>query len=156
MSCEHIVSQKLCESRGRGLLQRTGSSRRDGQHTSCLLGTVALRERETSTAERPIEQRIEISTNRECNASPSQPSTFQVLFSLRQPGTLRQQLSLQGTRWRCTIPLPCQNCGKYGHPASQCPEPAQARTPYKQVEILPREQTALNYGSKTGIENPDS
>lgn len=53
------------------------------------------------------------------------------------------------------LPLPCQNCGKYGHPITGCPEPQQVRTVYKQVEVPPRDQTALNYGSKTGIENTD-
>ena len=55
---------------------------------------------------------------------------------------------------RAPIPLPCQNCGEQGHDLPRCPKPLQVRPVYKQVEILPREQTGLNYGSTTGIENP--
>jgi len=52
------------------------------------------------------------------------------------------------------LPLPCQNCQRYGHVVSQCQSPVQARTTYKQVEVPPRDQTALNYGHQGGIENP--
>lgn len=49
--------------------------------------------------------------------------------------------------------LPCQNCRQYGHAMPQCPEPQQPRPVYKQVEVPPREQTALNYGRTDGVEN---
>ena len=52
------------------------------------------------------------------------------------------------------IPLPCQNCGEQGHDLPRCPKPLQVRPVYKQVEILPREQTGLNYGSTARVENP--
>ena len=52
------------------------------------------------------------------------------------------------------IPLPCQNCGEQGHDLPRCSKPLQVRPVYKQVEILPREQTGLNYGSTAGVENP--
>ena len=52
------------------------------------------------------------------------------------------------------IPLPCQNCGEQGHDLPRCPKPLQVRPVYKQVEILHREQTGLNYGSTAGVENP--
>ena len=51
--------------------------------------------------------------------------------------------------------LPCQNCQEYGHSAPQCPRPQQVRIAYKQVEVPPRDQTGLNYGHSTGIENPE-
>jgi hypothetical protein len=52
-------------------------------------------------------------------------------------------------------PLPCQNCQEYGHQEEVCPKPLQPRPVYKKVQILPREQTALNYGHSAGTENPD-
>ena len=52
------------------------------------------------------------------------------------------------------IPLPCQNCGEQGHDLPCCPKPQQVRPVYKQVEIPPRDQTGLNYGSIAGVENP--
>ena len=52
------------------------------------------------------------------------------------------------------LPLPCQNCGEQGHDLSRCPKPLQVRPVYKQVEILPRDQTGLNYRSTAGVENP--
>ena len=51
--------------------------------------------------------------------------------------------------------LPCQNCQEYGHAAPQCLKPQQKRIVYKQVEVLPRDQIALNYGNSAGIENPE-
>lgn len=51
--------------------------------------------------------------------------------------------------------LPCQNCHQYGHAMPQCPQPQQPRPVYKQVEVPPREQTALNYGRTEGVENQD-
>ena len=51
--------------------------------------------------------------------------------------------------------LPCQNCGEYGHEQTRCPKFQQTRPLYKQVEVPPRDQTTLNYGTTTGIENPD-
>ena len=51
------------------------------------------------------------------------------------------------------LPLPCQNCGEQGHDLPCCPIPLQVRPVYKQVEILPRDQTGLNDGSIAGVEN---
>lgn len=51
--------------------------------------------------------------------------------------------------------LPCQNCHEYGHIADHCHKNPQPKVISKQVEAPPREQTGLNYGSKTGIENPE-
>lgn len=42
--------------------------------------------------------------------------------------------------------LLCQNCREEGHPFSQSPKPQQQRAPPWYVQILPREQTTLNYG----------
>jgi hypothetical protein len=53
------------------------------------------------------------------------------------------------------VVLPCQNCQEYGHGSPDCPKAPQARPVYKQVEIPPRNRTALNYGSTAGIENPE-
>ena len=52
------------------------------------------------------------------------------------------------------LELPCQNCGHYGHTSPQCQQPAKPRPVFKQVEVPPREQTALNYGHNGGVENP--
>lgn len=52
------------------------------------------------------------------------------------------------------LTLPCQNCQQYGHDAPQCPQAPVPKVTYKQVEVPPREQTALNYGTTQGIENP--
>ena len=51
------------------------------------------------------------------------------------------------------LPLPCQNCGEQEHDLPRCPKPLQVRPVYKQVEILPREQTGLNYGCIAGVKN---
>ena len=51
--------------------------------------------------------------------------------------------------------LPCQNCQEYGHQEDQCPKSVKPRPVYKQVQILPGDQTALNYGHSTGTENPE-
>ena len=54
------------------------------------------------------------------------------------------------------LELPCQNCKEYGHGSGQCPHPARPRPTFKQVEVPPRDQTALNYGHKEGIDNPEN
>lgn len=54
------------------------------------------------------------------------------------------------------LELPCQNCREYGHDEKHCPQPMRVRPIYKPVENPPREQTALNYGHKEGVENPDN
>jgi hypothetical protein len=51
--------------------------------------------------------------------------------------------------------LPCRNCQEYGHQEGQCPKSVQPRPVYKQVEIIPRDQSGLNYGHSAGIENPE-
>jgi Zinc knuckle len=51
--------------------------------------------------------------------------------------------------------LPCQNCQEYGHVSHECPKPQQVRTLYRHVEVPPKNQTALNYGSTAGIENAE-
>lgn len=43
--------------------------------------------------------------------------------------------------------LLCRNCREEGHPFSQCPRSPQQRVPPRDVQILPRERTALNYGA---------
>ena len=51
------------------------------------------------------------------------------------------------------LPLLCQNCGEQRHDLPRCPKPLQLRPVYKQVEVPPRDQTGLNYGSTAGVEN---
>jgi len=51
--------------------------------------------------------------------------------------------------------LPCQNCKEYGRAAPFFPKPQQPMVVYKQVEVRPREQTALNYGHSAGTEKPE-
>jgi hypothetical protein len=51
--------------------------------------------------------------------------------------------------------LPCRNCQEFGHQEGQCPKSVQPRPVYKQVEIIPRDQSGLNYGHSAGIENPE-
>ena len=49
--------------------------------------------------------------------------------------------------------LPCHNCQEYEHTAPQYSKPQQKWIVYKQVEVLPRDQTTFNYGHSTKIEN---
>ena len=49
--------------------------------------------------------------------------------------------------------LLCQNCHKEGHTAPACQEPLMRRIPARMVPDVPRDQTALNYGSTSGIAN---
>jgi hypothetical protein len=51
--------------------------------------------------------------------------------------------------------LPYRNCQEYGHQEGQCPKFVQPRPVYKQVEIIPRDQSGLNYGHSVRIENPE-
>jgi hypothetical protein len=50
--------------------------------------------------------------------------------------------------------LLCQNCHREGHTAPACPEPPVRRAPTKFAPDVPRDQTGLNYGSSSGIANP--
>jgi hypothetical protein len=50
------------------------------------------------------------------------------------------------------IILLCQNCHKEGHTAPACPEPLVRRVPPRMVPDVPRNQTALNYGSNSGVD----
>lgn len=103
------------------------------------------------------------------NAPPSGQATGEQIGAPRRPVSFERQY---GLCFNCGLPghfapdcpykggqgapleLPCQNCGHYGHTAPQCQQPAKPRVVYKQVEVPPREQTALNYGHKEGVENP--
>jgi hypothetical protein len=51
--------------------------------------------------------------------------------------------------------LPCRNCQEYGHQEGQCLKSVQPRPVYKHVEIIPRDQSGLNYSHSAGIENPE-
>ena len=48
--------------------------------------------------------------------------------------------------------LLCGNCREEGHKASMCQKPVQVRIQPRYVPTLPREQTALNWGNKTAVE----
>jgi hypothetical protein len=69
------------------------------------------------------------------------------------PGHYANSCLLPSSQQGGMLQLPCQNCGKYGHTATQCPEPPQPRVLFKTVEVPPREQTGLNYGHTSGVEN---
>ena len=83
------------------------------------------------------------------------PSRFQpgCCFICGAPDHYANNCPHKGQGPGAPFPLLCQNCGEYGHGPNNCPKPTQVRTIYKQVEVLPRDQTALNYGSTAGIEN---
>ena len=102
------------------------------------------------------------------------PQPILIGLSQEMMGQIRYQNQPQGYCFSCVSPdhyakvcpfrrqgqdaplvLPCQNCQEYGHAAPQYPKPQQKQIVYKQVEVPPRDQTALNYGHMAGIENPE-
>jgi hypothetical protein len=84
------------------------------------------------------------------------PKLYGFCFICGSPDHYANACPFKGQGQGAPLILPCQNCGEYGHNATQCQKSQQNRVIYKQVETPPRDQTGLNYGSKTGIENPDS
>jgi hypothetical protein len=76
-------------------------------------------------------------------------------FHCGEPGHYANACPQKGLGQGAMRPLPCQNCQGYGHPEDQCQLPKQPRPVYKQVQIIPREQSALNYGHSAGTENPE-
>ena len=78
-----------------------------------------------------------------------------VCYGCGEPGHYANSCPNRGSGQGAPRALPCQNCQEYGHQEDRCPKPLQARPVYKQVQILPREQTALNYGHSAGTENPE-
>lgn len=86
---------------------------------------------------------------------PRNPNQTGFCFVCGSPDHYANVCPFRGTGQGAPLPLPCQNCGEYGHGPSHCPRPAIARPAFKPVEILPREQTGLNYGHTAGTEKPD-
>ena len=78
-----------------------------------------------------------------------------VCYGCGEPGHYANSCPNRGLGQGAPRVLPCQNCQEYGHQEEQCPKPVQPRPVYKQVQILPREQTALNYGHSAGTENTE-
>ena len=76
-------------------------------------------------------------------------------FSCRSPNHYASACPFGRQGQGAPLVLPCQNCQEYGHAAPQCPKPQQKRIVYKQVEVPPRDQTALHYGHSARIENPE-
>lgn len=90
---------------------------------------------------------------------PRRPVTMErqygLCFNCGEPGHYAPDCPRRGGQG-APLELPCQNCGHYGHTAPQCRQPEKPRVVFKQVEVPPREKTALNYGHKEGVENPNS
>ncbi len=76
-------------------------------------------------------------------------------YACGEPGHYANSCPYKGQLQGAPRPLPCQNCQENGHHMDQCPKPVKPRPVYKQVQIVPREQSALNYGHSAGTENPE-
>jgi hypothetical protein len=76
-------------------------------------------------------------------------------YNCGEPGHYANACPHKGMGQGAMRPLPCQNCQEYGHTEEHCPKPRQPRPVYKQVQIIPREQSALNYGHSAGTEKPE-
>lgn len=86
-------------------------------------------------------------------SNPTVGQQLGLCFKCGQPGHYAANCPYAGGQG-APLQLPCQNCGQYGHTAPQCNLQQQPRVFFKQVEVPPREQTALNYGNKAAAENP--
>jgi hypothetical protein len=78
-----------------------------------------------------------------------------ICYNCGDPGHYSSSCPQKGLGQGAMRPLPCQNCAGYGHSDENCHQPKQPRPVYKQVQIIPREQSALNYGHSAGTENPE-
>lgn len=87
--------------------------------------------------------------------APGYPDRQVICYSCGEPGHYANSCPNKGPGLGAPRILPCQNCQEYGHQEEQCSRAIQPRPVYKQVQILPREQTALNYGHSHGTENPE-
>ena len=88
--------------------------------------------------------------------TPGHPDRHVVTcYACGEPGHYANSCPNKGQLQGAPRTLPCQNCQEYGHQADQCTKPVKPRPVYKQVQIIPREQTALNYSHSAGTENPE-
>jgi hypothetical protein len=113
--------------------------------------------------------RPSVMTNRNYQVGPSQGTNFnnpvrfsnygdrqlECCFICGDPNHYANTCPHRGPGQGAPLILPCRNCQEYGHQEGQCPKSVQPRPVYKQVEIIPRDQSGLNYGHLAGIENPE-
>jgi hypothetical protein len=78
-----------------------------------------------------------------------------ICYGCGEPGHYANECPYQGQTSGAPRVLPCHNCHEYGHLEDKCPHPRRSRPVFKQEQILPREQTVLNYGHTEGVEKPE-
>jgi hypothetical protein len=110
-----------------------------------------------------------VMANRNYQVGPSQGTNFNnpvrfsnygdcqlgCCFICRDPNHYANSCPHRGPGQGAPLILPCRNCQEYRHQEGQCPKSVQPRPVYKQVEIIPRDQSGLNYGHLAEIENPE-
>lgn len=103
---------------------------------------------------RPVSRPGASSSGQQCGGFRT-PGQTGFCFVCGSPDHYANNCPFRGPGQGGPLPLPCQNCGDYGHGQLYCPKPMMARQTFKPVEIPPREQTGLNYGHTAGTEKPD-
>ena len=84
-----------------------------------------------------------------------QPRPLVICYVCGNPGHYANNCPYRGAGQGAPLPLPCQNCGVYGHDETNCTRPLIPKQSFKPVENPTREQSGLNYGHTVGTEKPD-